>query len=247
MSVPWVAHPWPAPNVPGSVFWPSHWLSFPRTSVAQDLMHITGGNPLPGTLHTWTPLAWPPSLEGMRVPIHMHPFLAPNPFGTSPHIDWDLSMLPQTAKRVTGRNCIVDPASAFKDDATWPPTNTMLIASDFILQEGWGPIAIQKTKAIKVLDVLMAVYDYFQEQLSEEDVRHLRRLNPNNYRMLVDAYQQRCRRSLTLRGWERRQGLRRVDLLGDNRKWWGKGLWITYVNGSWYCNLGTVSAPYRYE
>lgn len=260
---PWFEHPWPAPNVPGERFWPRHWLSFPRGRSSVDPLWVSGGNALPGSMldAVYTSPTWPPTT--FRVPMHLHPYLAPNPFATAPHFDWDLSCSPETARRITGRNCTVDITSAFKEPATYPPTGTMLIASDFILQESWGPIVAKSTKGVTFYDVLLAIYEYWQQQLTERDVAHLQRLDSQNYGLLVDAYHQRCRRSHSIRGWERSQGLRRVDLLGDNRKWWGKcspryrrmflliswpGLWLSYGgNGTWYANLGTISVPYRWE
>lgn len=219
---PWFEHPWPAPNIRGEAFWPRHWLSFPRGRGLVDPMWVSGGNFLPGSMidAVITTPTWPPTT--FRVPMHLHPYLAPNPFATAPHFDWDLSCSPETARRITGRDCIVDITSAFKELATYPPTSTMLIASDFILQESWGPIVVKNTKGVTFFDVLLAIYEYWQHQLSERDVRHLQKLNSQNYGLLVDAYHQRCKRSHSIRGWERSQGLRRIDLLGDNRKWWGK-------------------------
>ena len=130
-------------------------------------------------------------------------------------------MPPDTAKRVTGRNCVLGLTSTFKDDALWPPSSTMVIACDFILQETWGPIHVQRGKAITVIDVLSDIYNYFQEPLTNLEVMRLAELHPDNYVNLVDAHRERCRRVPAIRGYERAQGLRRVDLFGDNRIWWG--------------------------
>ncbi|KAF7790839.1 hypothetical protein EIP86_001796 [Pleurotus ostreatoroseus] len=243
---PWNEHPWPAPNVPGPRFWPRHSLSYPRSRLDVDPYWVSGGNDMPGTRLDAvidTP-EWPP--RSYRVPMHLHPYLAPNPYATTPHFDWDISLPPDTARRVTGRNCVVDISAGFDEVATWPPTNVVLIASDFILQESWGPIVVRNSKSVTFLDVLAAIYEYWQTPLTEKDVHNLQKSDPQNYRLMVDAYFQRCKRSPSIREWEMSQGLRRVDLFGDNRKWWG--LWLSYGgNGTWYANLGTISVPYRWE
>ncbi|KIK15282.1 hypothetical protein PISMIDRAFT_687393 [Pisolithus microcarpus 441] len=70
---------------------------------------------------------------------------------------------------------------------------------------------------------------------------------------MVDAYRRRTtQRELgALRDWEWREGMRRVDCLGEGRWWWDE--WVTYpyhndgdhrnLDGtSWGLNLGLVNS-----
>jgi hypothetical protein len=57
------------------------------------------------------------------------------------------------------------------------------------------------------------------------EVDYLQSLDPGNYDILVNAYFARCNVTPALPGFEQSQGLKRVDLLGDQRAFWG--LWVS--------------------
>ncbi len=227
----WVPHPLPDPVVPASAFWTPQWFSAPRVvhdtpiDVATAL-RLTGGVPLPGAAPVgWAPV-WPPPQNALpdtvSIPIHLNPYLAPNPCGQIPFVAWDISQPPVTAKRVTGRNCVVDLTPQFGGTATWPAVKHLQIASDSCMEgQFWGPIIVQSKEEITVWDVMNAIYEHFQQQLTQSEVDYISDLHPVNYRMMKDAWDQRCRKSNSLRDWERRQGLRRIDVLGDEKCWYG--------------------------
>jgi hypothetical protein len=66
-------------------------------------------------------------------------------------------------------------------------------------------------------------------------------LDQNNYDILAQAYHARCDVTPALPGYERLQGLKRIDILGDKRGFWG--LWISFDDfaKSWHLNLGLVN------
>ena len=95
------------------------------------------------------------------------------------------------------------------------------------------------------MHLFSAIYDFFQTQLTHREVDYLKNFNESNYDLLVDACRARCEVTPALHDFERLQGLKRVDVLGDKRAFWG--LWITVndVTNSWHLNLGLVSLRRR--
>ena len=246
----WVPHPHPHPTIPASVFWTQNILGGARQCHSTPLdtpaaLRLTGGWPLPGTAPAgWTPV-WPPStpLPGDRtyVPVHLCPWLAPNPVNPQiPHMVWDISQLPSIAKRMTGRHSIVDLNPKFDDDATYPACNAINIVCDAgNISTFWGPIVVRNDDKVVLWDVLDAIYNYFQTPLTHAEVDTISDLKPGNYESLRDAYYHRCRNAHGLLQYELEQGFRRVDCLGDSKAFWG--LWVTYnPDNTWQLNLGLV-------
>ena len=70
-------------------------------------------------------------------------------------------------------------------------------------------------------DVLWAIYRYWRTPLTNHEFNELLRYNPLFYSKITDAFAKRCRRASGLAAVERSRGLRRIDLLGDRKMWWG--------------------------
>lgn len=218
----WTPHPWPAPLVTPQIFWLPDPFSVPRVwrPPQVDPMVITGGNPLPAQAHAgWAP-AWPPR-ENLRIPVHLHPHLAPNPYDIIPQLEWDMSLHPNTSRRLTGRNCIMPASPSFKEHATWPPTTRMVITCDSVMMRMWGAVLAENSRGVTMGDVLWAIYRYWRTPLTNHEFNELLRYNPLFYSKITDAFAKRCRRASGLAAVERSRGLRRIDLLGDRKMWWG--------------------------
>jgi hypothetical protein len=115
--------------------------------------------------------------------------------------------------------------------ATNPAVDKIHIAiHDGLAQRLWGSIIIQnQTNNVSVWDILYGIYAYFQAPITQQDLNHLQTLDQSNYTNLLDAARRR--------GEETPGEIRRVDSLGDQRRFWG--LWITNKGEEgWHLNLG---------
>jgi hypothetical protein len=109
-----------------------------------------------------------------------------------------------------------------------------------------GHFVVRLTKAFPMPNsspvdhLFSAIYEFFQIQLTQTEVDYIQSLDQRNYDSLVKAYCARCNVTPALPGFERLQGFKRIDILGDKRGWWG--LWITFDDfaNSWHLNLGLV-------
>lgn len=246
----WLAHP----NVPASAFWSDantlqgmpqtqhHYT--PKTLRSSQITQITGGHPLPGQDVTWTPGTWPPTPWDMTpVPIRLSPCIIPNPGNPDlPQIVWDITQNPIRAQRITGAHTIIPLASRMGEQAVVPAVQEIHIATQNpIVQQMWGNISLQTVSAATIWDLLHAIYEYFQTPLTYAEVGYLQSLDPNNYDVLVAAWRARCNVTPSLPGFEAAQGLKRADLLGDQRAFWGMWVSIDDAQNSWYLNLGLVN------
>ncbi|KAI6033627.1 hypothetical protein PISMIDRAFT_113866 [Pisolithus microcarpus 441] len=105
------------------------------------------------------------------------------------------------------------------------------------------------------LHLLLGIYAFFQMRITRKEVERISALGEDSYQSMVDAYRRRTtRRKLgALRDWEWKEGMRRVDCLGEG--WWWWGVWVTYpyyndgddnLEGTpWRLNLGLVNPAYR--
>lgn len=204
-------------------------------------------------------MPWP-----VDVPVRLAPWLIPNPLNSGlPQLEWDVGTHPLTARRVTGAhvNVALDTAAAggswgraiHDEPATSPGFDRILVLCDVgLMSRLWGPIVIEGTRGntVTIGDLLGGIHAFFQTPLTRAEVDHISSLGHDNYRLLVDAYRTRTtdprvRAGTGLSEWEWRQGLRRVDCLGDRRWWWG--VWVTYnSNGTWQLNLGLVNPAHRH-
>ncbi|KAI6044099.1 hypothetical protein EDC04DRAFT_2561761, partial [Pisolithus marmoratus] len=131
---------------------------------------------------------------------------------------------------------------------TAPASDRILVRYDVgLINQHWGLIVIERPGGgVTIRDLLEGIYAFFQTRLTHAEVEHISSLGQDNYRLLVDAYRTRTtqRRLGVLRDWEWREGLRRVDCLGDVRWWWGA--WVTYnSDGTWQLHLGLTNSTHR--
>ncbi|KAI6094508.1 hypothetical protein F5141DRAFT_1169871 [Pisolithus sp. B1] len=210
--------------------------------------------PTAGNIPQWSPGTWLPMPWPTDVPVRLAPWLIPNPVNPGvPQLTWDVSMHPSTARRVTGAHVILPLDSAGggstgiridNEPATSPASDRIVVLCDVALvNQLWGPIVIERPgRRVTVRDLLEGIYAFFQMHLTRAEVEHISSLGQGNYRLLMDAYTHRTtqRQLGVLRDWEWREGMRRVDCLGDRRWWWG--VWVTYNSDeTWHLNLGLVN------
>lgn len=207
---------------------------------------MTGGLPLSGALPFWTSVeSWPP--RERTLPLHLAPWLAPNPVNPErPHVMWDVSEPPSTAKRLSGKDVIVDMRDAFSSDATavFPETDEILVVCNLGLggQDMWPPIRIRKHGKVTSGDVFWAIYEFFQTPITCDEVDIIRGRSEDDYRRLLDGCYRRCKRTPGLADITRRQGLKRVDCLEDRTTWWGM-VPVWGADGSWSLHLGLMASP----
>ncbi|KAF8124588.1 hypothetical protein EV363DRAFT_1354012 [Boletus edulis] len=189
----------------------------------------------------WAPGTWPPLDWARDVPIRLSPHIIPNPNNAHlPMIGWNVTKHPSMAKRLTPNHVIVDMSSISGDTVTHTKANTIVVTCDVgHMSTLWGPIVIDQSEPVTLRDLFEAIYEYFQIPLTHPEVQYICGLHPSNLRRLTDAYYERCRESVALPGWEARQGLKRADVLGDRKYWWG--VWMSSRCGVWWLNLGLMN------
>ena len=212
-SWPWYptpAQPVPPAAVPADVLgWP--WLQVPTVMPASTVLsHMPSSTVQLSTLLAYNPV---------------------NPM--IPHLKWDLADPPdrRTVKKVTGTNTIRDlTKKEFAYDAVYPPGMPMLVRlvhrAGPLVERLWGGIVVDPPKKgnITTMHVLTAIHDFFQVQIHEGDKEQIYHdHNDPNYINLYDAWRRRCKHSLTsVPDAEMKLGFKRIDMLGDDRRWMGK-------------------------
>lgn len=160
--------------------------------------------------------------------VRLHQFFTsngPSPEGTP--IVWNVSDPTNMAR------CIVDDPAFLRvahQPVTNPSTNTLLIDFCFIDQPGlqwnWEPITIRKPRPIRITDVLHAIHDYFQLQLTHSEYDNIKAYGKRNARIVANSWRERV--SSQLDSEEQSEvfhgGLRRVDCLGSCKNF--AGLWV---------------------
>ena len=213
---------------------------------------FTGGYPFPGANPTWTPGVWPPT--GTSTPgassggalVRLAPWIIPNPCNAAmPHIIWDISQLPTTANRITGNHVIVNMMERLDDVATYPAVDRLEVVCQVgVAEKFWGHIRVKssKPKGVTVWDVFNGIYEYFQKRVGRRELDRMKELlgDERLEEKMADAFYQRVRVTPALPGYELKEGLKRVDCLGDRCLFWG--LYVSYnEDGSWQLNLGLVN------
>lgn len=205
------------------------------------------GHPLPGTQPLWTPAQWHPGLFAQDAPrgeIQLAPWLIPNPRSTvMPHMLWDVTEHPSQIRRMTQRGLVVPFATTdnMTQQATFPPAHMihMYIPG---MRKAWGPCVVSSDGPVEVQQIFYALWEYLQTPLTTEDMRALLSGPEGEARFLSVEFAcyRRCARSLALPAVERRQGLKRVDVLEGNTVFWG--MWPSYQpDGGWFLCVGLSS------
>jgi hypothetical protein len=238
----WVPHPAPGPHLGNYKVAPNA----PNTQAAfSRISPVQGGVPQPQPmLHTAAipvaptvgPVIVAPPAVPLALDVRLSPLVGYNTIQIiQPHVKWDIADMPdrRTVKKVTGRNVITDYSkSEFQSVAVDAPGMQMVIHVEHrawpLMSQMWGPIVVEasnhKTNTITAMDVFNAVYEYFQVQIFENDKQHIYHdQNDPNYLTLRESWYRRCKTSLTtVPAAELRLGLKRVDMLGDVRRWFGE-------------------------
>ena len=207
---------------------------------------LTGGYPMPGACPDWTPGVWPPAATPRGTLIQLAPWMIPNPCNAAlPHIMWDISQLPTTAKRITGNHVIVSVMDKLDDLATHPAVDRLVVACQVGVAENfWGHIEVKasRPKGVTVWDVFSGIFEYFQKRVGKRELKRMKEMSGDERleEKLTDAFYQRIRTTPALPGYELKGGLKRVDCLGDGCFFWG--LYVSYNNdNTWQLNLGLVN------
>jgi len=106
--------------------------------------------------------------------------------------------------------------------------------------ESWGPIMVENPK-ITIRDILDAIYDYFQKPLTRRDFRRICE-SPCNAARLTFAAHKRARDSYELRSVGLASGFKRVDALGDHRRFQGLRP-VVFQDNTWKLFLGLLPGP----
>ena len=234
------------PGMSAPAFWstPAS-AAAPLTPAVMSTPLTPGGHSVSGALPFWTSVdSWPPAER--TLPLHLAPWLAPNPTNTErPHVVWDVSEPPSTAKRISGKDVIVDMRDAFSSDATavFPETDEISVVCNMGLggQDMWPPIRIRKHGKVTSGDVFWAIYEFFQKPITCDEVDIIRGRSEDDYRRLLEACYQRCKRTPGLADITRRQGVKRIDCLEDRISWWGM-VPVWGPDGSWSLHLGLMAS-----
>jgi hypothetical protein len=209
----------------------------------------TGGYPMPGACSTWTPGAWPPtsaSSPTRRAPIQLAPWMIPNPSNAAlPHIMWDISQLPTSAKRITGNHVITSVTEKLDDIATYPSVDRLVVVCQVgVAQNLWGHIDVRASgpKGVTVWDVFNSIFGYFQKRVGRRELDRMKEMAGDEQleEKMAGAFYQRVLITPALPGYELKKGLKRVDCLGDASFFWG--LYVSYNDdNTWQLNLGLVN------
>ncbi|KAG2342679.1 hypothetical protein BDR05DRAFT_339657 [Suillus weaverae] len=204
---------------------------------------VNGPSYLPEPVQ-WTPatlsaMPWPQIVDERP---EIAPWLALNPFQpTMPMLQWDIRQNPITARLTTGAHISTDLAHALSSPITDIPVNIIEIAIPACpMAYMWNVIRVQKSSAVKVQDVLDAIYEWLQAPLTRAEMEHIEYVNPFGVEAVLWALQERASTSPTLHGWEYRQGPRRIDCLGDVRRWIGLSYSPTGQGMQLVLNLQTI-------
>ncbi|KAI0754154.1 hypothetical protein C8Q80DRAFT_1137202 [Daedaleopsis nitida] len=183
------------------------------------------------------------------------PWLGLNPGNPNlPQLVWDLRLPPSQARRIAPRSVTVPARTIFNESIMRPSTRAVRIAynSATLAQVAfWDRIAIDKGAGagrVSIGDALDAIYAFFQQPLTPNEAWHIEHdLPPEVWADVKAAFTRRCREHPGLPEYEWRQGVRRVDCLGE-RVMFG-AMWITHSAdepGAYMLNLGTVPRQTQY-
>ncbi|KAH7908530.1 hypothetical protein BJ138DRAFT_1103428 [Hygrophoropsis aurantiaca] len=252
-SLTWTPHPQPQPGVSPHLFFSANpilgQVRCPdRVSPPLDpwfAAQVTGGWPLPGTCPQWTAGTFPPLPYPHRSPVTIAPWIIPNPKSSYvPQLRWDIARHPMTGRQIVGKAISLSIDPILGEKATHPPVKKILIVCDIgFMSRFWGPISVERSSDLKVWDVLTAIHDFFQTPLTLAEVQTIEGLSWGNGERLRQAFRKRVYENNSgLSEYQWRQGLRRVDCLGDKKIFWG--LWPTFnPDSTWHLNLGLISPP----
>ncbi|KAF7967802.1 hypothetical protein HWV62_15062 [Athelia sp. TMB] len=186
----------------------------------------------------WTPTLRPctPISSGSSEGHLVARCLRGKPSDEQPNVKWDIAKSPHHAEWLDcGPNSL---QAMFDEDATIPMVKSVWMAIDNpITTERWGNIEVKNDQdAISVWDILNAIYEYFNEPITRRDLDYLQRLDSSNHAMILEAARARVNgQPGSTPAFLGTRGMKRVDALGDMRKFWG--MWVVTEDGGWHLKV----------
>ena len=160
-----------------------------------------------------------------RLGIQLHPLLASNRRPEGTHIKWNVSEPVDMA-----RHTLNDTTFLASAPATEPPANELRVHFYFfnepMVRRNWDPITMRKRHPIRIADVLHAIHDYFQMQLTRSEYDIIKSHGERNTRIAANSRRGRVISEFEgdMRSTISCDGFRRVDCLGSSKIF--AGLWV---------------------
>ncbi|KAL7277121.1 hypothetical protein ACG7TL_008966 [Trametes sanguinea] len=162
-----------------------------------------------------------PRLEAILVRDPFNPYHVPS-------LRWDVRCPPMTAKHITSRATIVPVsrqewnAPFTKDKSTQAQINMSMYNRPELLGV-FPPLHISQSTPITVLELLQYIYNWLQTPVWPREAEDLKTRYPHAWREAEEAFWTRCTTCphITIPEVERRQGMKRVDLLVRQHIWSG--------------------------
>ena len=169
------------------------------------------------------PLATGYSYPAQSIPPQRSIIKICSPLSLPSTLVWDIRKPPSSATTTIGQGRAIFSA------ATAPITDHIAITCRIkIINKIWSDIEVTESP-VTIDCVLKAIYDYFQEKITEEEYRAIQELNPRKYPdLLNNARNERARLLIQKRESVYRVPLRRVDCLGDKHTF--EGLEVEYLS-----------------
>ncbi|KAH9968541.1 hypothetical protein BGW80DRAFT_1338283 [Lactifluus volemus] len=115
--------------------------------------------------------------------------------------------------------------------AVFPETDEIVVDCERgLAQDLMRPIRIKKRR-VSCGDVFWAIYEYFQQPMSPDEVGIIKGRSEDDYHRLLEAYHRRCLRTPGLADITRQQGVKRVDCLDNHTAW--RGMLPVWSDGTW--------------
>jgi len=139
-----------------------------------------------------------------------------------PMLQWDVRQHPFTARLTTGAHISTGLEHALNAPVADIPVSIIEIAIQACsMAHLWNSVRVERTGGVRVTDILHAVYDWLQTPLTQAEMEHIERVSPASVDAILSAFYERAYWSPALHGWEQLRGPRRIDCLGDVRRWMG--------------------------
>ena len=131
------------------------------------------------------------------------------------------------------------------DIATHPSVERLVVVCQVgVARTLWGHIEIKasRPKGVTVWDVFNGIFEYFQKRVGRRELDRMKEMLGDEQleEKMAGAFYQRVLITPALPGYELKEGLKRVDCLGDACFFWG--LYVSYNDdNTWQLNLGLVN------
>lgn len=144
------------------------------------------------------------------------------PSDEQPKVKWDIAKSPHHAEWLEyGPNSM---QAMFDEDATVPTSSGIVLVMDNPVANClWGEIELKHAHgSVSIWHVLNAIYEYFSEPITREDLDYLQRLDSSNHALILEAARSRLNAQPgSSPAFFGSRGMKRVDILGDKKNFWG--------------------------